>query len=140
VRRDVAVVVQASWIAIRERRAEIAEQFYSRLFTLDPDLRRLFAIADMERQQRKFIDTLDLIVRFMDDPPALIREARRSGARHEGYGVRGRDYLTGGEALLWALERVLGEDFDGPVKEAWAEAWTELAHEMARGAQSVQTA
>ncbi len=35
-----------------------------------------------------------------------------------------------GEALLWALEQALGEDFTPAVREAWTVCYDELAGEM----------
>lgn len=133
-RPDVAARVQTSWASLRGREERVVERFYARLFELDPGLRRLFVVTDMEMQRRKFADTLGLMVRWLDDPTGLAREARRSGARHADYGVRRADYRSGGEALLWALERELGDAFTDEVRAAWAEAYTVLAHEMSRGA------
>ncbi len=49
------------------------------------------------------------------------------------YGVRDRDFRTGGEALLWAIAQTLGDDFTPEVRDAWAEAYTRVTHAMSRG-------
>jgi hemoglobin-like flavoprotein len=40
------------------------------------------------------------------------------GARHSGYGVAAAHYAIVGEALLWTLERGLGEGFTPEVRSA----------------------
>ena len=41
----------------------------------------------------------------------IIPAVKALGARHSGYGVTGAHYAIVGEALLWTLERGLGEGF-----------------------------
>ena len=50
--------------------------------------------------------------------------------RHVRYGVQDAHYETVGAALLWTLERGLGEAFTPAVREAWAETYTVLATVM----------
>ncbi|HSM60506.1 MAG TPA: globin domain-containing protein [Longimicrobiales bacterium] len=127
-------LVRASWDRLAERQEPVVEGFYARLFELDPDLASLFAATDMDPMRAKFADTIRMLLTALDDGTALLPLARRSGERHAVYGVRDRDYRTGGEALLWALARELGDDFTPEVRAAWAEAYTRLADAMARAA------
>jgi len=110
----------------------VVDLFYRRLFELDPATRDLFVATDMEHLRTKFADTVRMLIAALDDASALQSLARRSGERHAVYGVRDRDYRTGGEALLWALAQELGEDFTPEVRGAWAEAYTRLAFVMER--------
>ncbi len=55
------------------------------------------------------------------------------GALHAGYGVRAKDYVTVGRALIWALSKGLGDDFTPEVKAAWAEVYSTLAGAMMAG-------
>lgn len=126
-----ATLVRATW----ERASaggDVVSLFYRRLFALDPQTRDLFAATDMEHLRTKFADTVRMLLASLDDPSGLQSLARRSGERHAMYGVRDRDYRTGGEALLWALAHALGDDFTPEVRAAWAEAYTRLAFVMER--------
>ena len=60
----------------------------------------------------------------------LLPAIRDLSVRHVGYGVKLADYDALGEALLWALEQALGEDFTPAVREAWTVCYDELAGEM----------
>ena len=125
-----------SWSLVESNSNELATAFYARLFELDPGLQDLFAATDMDVQAQKFLAMMREIVRIVDAPETLGPVLRDSGRRHRGYGVVSRDYLTVGEAFLAALEQVLGDRFDDPVRDAWAEAYTQVATVMRNGAGS----
>jgi hemoglobin-like flavoprotein len=116
--------------------APIAEQaatlFYGRLFDLDPSLRSLFEV-DLKEQGKKLMQMLTYCVSKLDVPDELLPAVRALGARHVNYGVEPRDYDTVASALLWTLEKGLGEGFTEEVKEAWAAVYQVLATTMQEG-------
>ena len=52
------------------------------------------------------------------------------GQRHMGYGVHSHHYETVGNALLWTLDKGLGEAFTPEVRSAWTSAYLLLANVM----------
>ena len=52
------------------------------------------------------------------------------GRRHLDYDVTEEMYDTVGKALLWTLEKGLGEGFTPEVEEAWTETYNTLADVM----------
>ncbi len=50
--------------------------------------------------------------------------------RHVGYGVKPAHYKLVGNALLWTLEKGLGDDWTQDVKNAWTACYTLLADTM----------
>lgn len=110
--------------------AEIAaELFYARLFELDPSLRPLFK-GDMKVQGRKLMDMIAVAVRGLNDLETIVPAVEDLGIRHAGYGVTAGHYGTVGSALLWTLEKGLGEQFTDEVREAWTAAYTLLSTTM----------
>lgn len=110
-----------------------AREFYDRLFLIDPSLRPLFK-RDLESQSRMFEGALSLAVMGMREDSRVIRKLVAAlGAEHAGYGIPPSGIGSFGEALLWTLERKLGEAFTPEVKEAWAAAYEVLASGMLRG-------
>ena len=107
--------------------------FYDRLFELDPSLRRLFRTPG-EEQARKLGQALTIVVTSIDRPDQIRGAVEALGRRHVGYGVRDEHYTTGGLALLWTLERGLGDAFTPAVRDAWSAAYGWLAFTMQRGA------
>lgn len=123
-------LVMESWERIERHGLELARAFYGRLFNLDPRLKDLFALAEMDSQGEKFMAMLNELVHVAEDPDRFESMLRDSGHRHRGYGVLARDYRTVGEALLWAIDHALPGGLDLPAKEAWAEAYTRMSSLM----------
>jgi hemoglobin-like flavoprotein len=108
-------------------------QMNRRLFELDPTLRPLFK-GDMEEQGRKLMEMIELAVKGLDRPEAILPAIAALGRRHAGYGVNESDYETVGEALLWTLEQGLGPSFTPDIREAWAALYRFVADAMREGA------
>lgn len=127
-------MLKDSWDRVEANGPDLAETFYNRLFELDPRLRDLFAVTEMGSQNEKFILMIREVVRHAGDPGRLARILAESGRRHRGYGVISRDYLSVGEAFLWALDHALPGGMGPEEREAWAEAYTAMASLMQGGA------
>lgn len=125
-----ARLVRESWGRLQGREEGVAAGFYARLFTLEPQLRHLFVLTDMESLREKLVATLDLILGHLDEPGRLADQVADSARRHAAFGLGSREYRLGGEALLWSLSRELGDAFTPDVQAAWAEAYTLLADVM----------
>jgi hemoglobin-like flavoprotein len=106
-----------------------ADLFYDRLFAIAPNLRRLFPV-DMREQKRKLIQMIATAVGGLNNLDRLVPAVKALGARHSGYGVTAAHYELVGEALLWTLERGLGECFTPEVRSAWANVYGALAGTM----------
>lgn len=104
-----------------------AELFYGRLFEIDPDTKPLFESTDMSEQGRKLMQTIATAVGALYTLDALVPTLEALGKRHIAYGVTAQQYDTVGEALLWTLEKGLGDDFTPEVKDAWTKVYTLLA-------------
>lgn len=126
-------LVQKSWRKAFPCAIKVGESFYNRLFEIDPELKPLFK-KPMHRQIKKLFSTLNLIVKGLNDLEAFIPIINHLAVMHIGYGVRESDYAKVGAALLWSLEKNLGEDFTAPTKDAWITAYTILSSAMIRAA------
>jgi hemoglobin-like flavoprotein len=126
-------LVQASFKEVRPIAATAADLFYGRLFELDPSLRPMFS-KDLAHQGRMLMAMLGSAVNGLTNLEVVVPVIRQLGARHAGYGVRGEHYATVGSALLWTLERGLGEAFTPAVRDAWTAAYDLLSDLMQLGA------
>jgi hemoglobin-like flavoprotein len=126
---DQIKLVQNSFEKVRPISETAAELFYKRLFELNPSLKSLFK-GDMKTQGIMLMKMLDYVVTGLDEPDKIVPAIKDLGKRHVGYGVKEEYYETVGEALLWTLEKGIGEDFTQDVKEAWAEAYKLLSDTM----------
>lgn len=128
---DQVALVQESFGKVPAEAA--ARLFYDRLFELDPSLRALFS-DDLTEQRRKLMTAIGLVVSGLGEIDRLLPVVEELGARHAGYGVEAGHYETVGAALLWTLKEGLGEAFDGPVEQAWSDAYGLLAAVMIQAA------
>jgi nitric oxide dioxygenase len=124
--------VRASWTLAVARSDALVIVFYARLFRTEPALRLLFRDVDLGGQADKLHATLDLVVRGLDDLPRLVPALERLGRMHAALGVREEDFAAVGDALLWTLAELLGDDFDAATRRAWSAAYAALALVMRR--------
>jgi hemoglobin-like flavoprotein len=130
VRNSFDQVVQIAGVA--------ADLFYMRLFEIAPNLRHLFP-EDMRDQKRQLLVMIATAVQGLHDLDRLLPQIKALGGRHAGYGVRAWHYQAACEALLWTLERCLGNAFTPAVQQAWTRVYALLAAIMQEGASDVAT-
>ena len=130
--------IDESWRRLEPRRTRLAESFYARLFELDPSLKDLFLLVEMESQSAKFLSMLNEVLSAVRHPEAFRATLLSSGARHHGYGVISSHYKVVGEALIWALEQTTPVPLSEDARRDWIEAYTLMAHVMQKGASTVR--
>jgi len=122
-------LVQTSFAKVVPVAGTAADLFYQRLFELAPDVRPMFA-ADLTAQKKKLIDTLAYAVDSLSMPDKLGPELAALGERHADYGTKVEHFTPVGEALMWALQQALNEEFTHAVADAWEAVYSELAQAM----------
>lgn len=115
-----------------------ADIFYARLFEIAPNLRPMFP-EDMRDQKRKLFVMIATAVQGLHDLDRLVPQVKALGARHTGYGVKPEHYAVVGSALIWTLERGLGNAFTADVQRAWTRVYGLLAATMQTGASEAAT-
>ena len=122
-------MVQESFKKVVPIAGTAANLFYGRLFEIAPEVRALFP-EDLKEQKKKLIGMLATAVTNLHQVDKILTAVEDLGRRHVGYGVTAQQYEPVGAALLWTLEKGLGNDFTPPVKEAWTETYMTLAGVM----------
>ena len=121
--------IQESFAKVAPISEQAAELFYGRLFEIAPAVKPLFH-GDMKEQGQKLMATLAVVVNGLGDLPSILPAASRLAKRHVAYGVKPEHYQPVGEALLWTLERGLGEQWTPDLAAAWVAAYTLLSDFM----------
>jgi hemoglobin-like flavoprotein len=127
-------IVQGDWQKVATIADTAATLFYDRLFTVDPDLRRLFK-SDLGEQKVKLMKMIGAAVNGLGNLPELVPVVKALGQRHQGYGVKADHYATVGSVLLWTLGQGLGTSFDAEHQAAWGKVYGVLADTMKAAAQ-----
>ena len=132
-------LVQESFATIAPIADDAAALFYRRLFEIDPSLRHMFR-GDMAEQRRKLMQMLTAAVKGLDRLEQLVPVVEDLGRRHATHGVEDRHYDTVGSALLWTLEKGLGDAFTPETKQAWTTVYGLLATTMKTAAREALAA
>lgn len=124
------VLIKRSWRVFREMDpAVIGDAFYSKLFSYNQSLRKMFP-ANMSRQYQKLMDMINTIIARLDKLDELTDEINAMAQRHVHYGVRPAHYKLVGNALLWTLKQGLGNDWTPEVENAWSKCYALLSEAM----------
>lgn len=121
-----------SFARISANKNDAATIFYARLFTTAPHLRSMFR-PDLEEQKHKLMLSLAQIVDFHRvgcDPERFLT---RLGQGHRAYGVQKQHFAAVGDALIFTLAQILGDDFTPELRTAWLVAFDEVSSSMLRG-------
>jgi hemoglobin-like flavoprotein len=133
------ILVKKTWRLFRGiNPSTVGDLFYSKLFSENPALRKMFP-KDMEQQYKKLIEMLNGIVIRLDRLDELTEEIAAMAQRHVQYGVRPAHYKLVGKALLWTLQKGLGNDWNDDVKTAWTTCYTILADTMINSSSLMHT-
>jgi nitric oxide dioxygenase len=106
-----------------------AELFYGRLFEVAPQVKPMFR-GDMKEQGRKLMATLGVVVTGLTRLETVLPAASALAKQHVAYGVKAEHYPIVGSALLWTLEKGLGDAWTPELAAAWTAAYGTLSGYM----------
>ena len=119
-------LVQDSFAKVVPIADQAAVIFYDRLFEIAPQVRPMFK-GDMAEQRRKLMAMLATVVNGLSKLDTILPAASALAKRHVGYGAQPAHYPVVGAALLWTLEKGLGDAWTPEVANAWGEAYGTLS-------------
>ncbi len=122
-------LVQDSFSKVAPISEQAAVIFYDRLFEVAPTVRAMFP-NDMTEQRKKLMTTLAVVVNGLSNLEVVLPAASALAKRHVSYGARPEHYPVVGGALLWTLEKGLGEAWTTDVAAAWTAAYGTLSGYM----------
>jgi hemoglobin-like flavoprotein len=124
-------LVQDSFAKLALTSEAVAVLFYNRLFDIAPQMNAMFPDDMMIEQRRKLMAMLAGVVKGLGNLEQVLPAAGALAKRHVGYGVKAEHYPVVGAALLWTLEKGLGDDGWTPeVADAWGTAYGTLSGYM----------
>jgi nitric oxide dioxygenase len=126
---DQANLVQQSFAKVAPISGQAAVLFYDRLFEVAPQVKAMFP-ADMTEQRKKLMATLAIVVNGLTNLEAILPAASSLAKRHVSYGAKPEHYPVVGGALLWTLEKGLGDAWTPEVAAAWTAAYGTLSGYM----------
>lgn len=122
-------LVQDSFAKVAPISEQAAVMFYDRLFEVAPAVRAMFP-DDMRDQRKKLMTTLAVVVNGLTNLEAVLPAASALAKRHVNYGAKPEHYPVVGGALLWTLEKGLGDAWTPETADAWTAAYGTLSGYM----------
>lgn len=122
-------LVEESWDFVILNTQQAGVIFYDRLFEIAPQFRSYFK-EDINSQSRKLVALISFAVHKLGSLDQIVDDVKALGERHRLYKVKDEDYAIVGNALLWTLEKALGNKWDAETKEAWVLVYTILSQIM----------
>ena len=124
-------LVKKSWAIVATIEMEtVGGLFYNRLFEEMPELRPMFSRTPLPEQSKKLLTMLSYIIAKLDKIEDILDEVAKLARRHNQYGVVDEHYAAVGSALLWTLQKGLGQHWNDELAIAWTEVYTTLANAM----------
>jgi len=123
---DQVKLVQQSFAKLAPIADQAAVMFYDRLFEVAPQVKAMFP-ADMTEQRRKLMATVSAVVNGLGTLESVLPAASALARRHVSYGAKAEHYPVVGGALLWTLEKGLGDGWTTEVADAWTAAYGTLS-------------
>jgi hemoglobin-like flavoprotein len=122
-------LVQESFSKVVPISEAAAVIFYDRLFEVAPSVKTMFP-SDMTQQRKKLMMMLAAVVNGLGNLESILPAASAMAKRHVDYGAHPEHYPVVGGALLWTLEKGLGEAWTPDVADAWTAAYGTLSGYM----------
>ena len=119
-------LVQESFAKVVPISETAAVLFYDRLFEIAPSVKTMFP-TDMTEQRRKLMAVLAAVVSGLGNLESILPAASALATRHVSYGAKREHYPVVGAALLWTLEKGLGDGWTPEVADAWTVAYGTLS-------------
>jgi nitric oxide dioxygenase len=126
---DQVNLVQQSFARVAPISDRAAVIFYDRLFEVAPSVQAMFP-PDLTEQRKKLMATLAVVVNGLSNLESVLPAASALAKRHVSYGAKPEHYPVVGGALLWTLEKGLGEAWTPDVANAWIAAYGTLSGYM----------
>jgi hemoglobin-like flavoprotein len=126
---DQVTLVQQSFARVAPISETAAVLFYDRLFEIAPSVVPMFP-SDLKEQRKKLMATLAVVVGGLSNLETVLPAASALAKRHVSYGAKPEHYPVVGAALLWTLEKGLGDGWTPDVAAAWTAAYGTLSGYM----------
>ena len=131
-------LVKSTWQLAAAHADVVGPMFYNRLFEIAPEVKPLFGRTTIPEQSKKLLAMLTYVIRKLDRLEDILDEVAMLAKRHVKYGVEAKHFDAVGAALLWTLEKGLGEHWNEEVKTAWITCYTLLSSAMISSMEEAQ--
>jgi len=114
---------------LMQNQREIGNKIYQNVLTKEISLSVLFINSQMERQSLLFMQMLDTVIKYLDDPNNLDKKLLELGAMHnDKYGVKKKHYKHFRTSFIKAIKLYI--PWDDATESAWLLFWDKIIQFM----------
>lgn len=122
-------VLEESFAILAPKAGALTHAFYSRLFEMHPQLRRMFS-PDIAVQEKKLVDTLVAVIDGLKSPATLREKLRSLGQLHSEKGVKNEQYAVVTTLLLSCMRDAAGAAWTPTYNREWERALIQISEVM----------
>ena len=111
-------LIRSSWQLTAEEPLKAAISFYDHLFSLSPQLRGLFR-SPMSGQTMKFMKAIGYVVNRLENIYEIGDDFPGTNYLSQAYGLQPKQFAQIKDALLWTIEKRLGNSWTEETRDAW---------------------
>lgn len=123
-------ILESSFEALVPQADLLVVRFYEVLFEKYPAVQPMFSEVEIEKQQKKLLDSLVLVVNTLRNPNKLVPALQALGKKHQNYGAISEHYGAVAEVLLEVMAEFAGDLWSEEVETAWSDALQLVANVM----------
>ncbi|WP_171046283.1 NO-inducible flavohemoprotein [Lentibacillus cibarius] len=123
-------IVKSTAPVLKENSTDIGKRFYELLFEKVPELRNIFNQTNQKRglQQEALVYSVYAAGENIDSLENIDELVERIAEKHVSLGVKPEQYPVVGEALIQAVQEILGDAATEEVLDAWRAAYDYIAN------------
>lgn len=123
-------ILEESFAALAPQAEALVARFYETLFEKYPAVKPMFSETEVEKQQKKLLDSLVLVVNNLRHPDKLVPALQALGKKHQNYGAIAEHYGAVAEVLLEVMAEFAGDLWSDEMETAWSDALQLVANVM----------
>ncbi|MHA2252691.1 MAG: globin domain-containing protein [Candidatus Kariarchaeaceae archaeon] len=125
-------LIKATREKLVDKQNQFRKSFYGKIFDLDPSTEELFREGFLSIETLP--DSFEFMHKHADNLVNAIPEIKKLGLKHKTYRVKPKHYPIGKEALVWTLQKYLGDDYSDELGNAWQKIFTFMSEFLVLGA------
>jgi len=117
-------LLESSFKLLTPKGNQLVAKFYSELFKRHPEVKPMFDNTSISEQEKKLLDSLQLLVQNSRHPEKLAEPLKALGAKHTGWGVTDEHYDIVANVLLDVMQELAGDQWNREIRNAWVNTLT----------------
>eukprot|EP00483_Globobulimina_turgida_P007174 UN07188 len=132
---DAAPIIKKTWHELMKEKAGVGSKIYDSILTKEITMSKLFMQTDLKRQSTVFMEMMDKVVSFLDEPLTMHDKLQALGFVHvDKYQIKTKHFKHFRSAFMKAIKRYL--PWTDRRESSWQWFWTRIISAMSLATQA----